>query len=306
MNTKRINVPIFLLIALIGLAACAPAPTPIPPTAIPTAMAAPTEAPTAAPVIPVTAATDTPAPAPTEAPTAMSQAPVTLELAQNDTLGKFLADGDGRSLYLFTKDTKNTSNCYDKCAQAWPPLLSPVTPTVMTGVDATLLGTTMRKDGTSQVTYNGWPLYYFAADKKAGDVNGQAVAKVWWVVSGEGNMVSPAGLTLATDSKLGKFLADGNGRSLYIFTKDTKDTTVCYGKCEQAWPPLLTVGKPTLGDGVDVSLVGTIQRKDGTMQVTYAGMPLYYFASDQKAGDITGQGVAKVWYVLGADGKIIQ
>jgi predicted lipoprotein with Yx(FWY)xxD motif len=233
--------------------------------------------------------------------------PAALQLASNDQLGKFLADGEGRSLYLFTKDTKDTSNCYGKCETAWPPLLTTSTmPTVTEGMDATLIGTTKRKDGSTQLTYNGWPLYYFAADLKPGDVNGQAVGKVWWVISGEGWGIKPAALQLATDTKLGKFLADADGRSLYIFTKDTKDTSNCYGKCETAWPPLLQSGKPTVGDGVDATLLGTTQRKDGSMQVTFAGMPLYYYAADQKAGDVTGQGVGTVWYVIGGDGKVIK
>jgi predicted lipoprotein with Yx(FWY)xxD motif len=233
--------------------------------------------------------------------------PAALQLAAHDQLGKFIVDGDGRSLYMFTKDTKDTSNCYGKCEAAWPPLLSTVvTATVGDGLNAALVGTTVRKDGSMQVTYNGMPLYYYTPDQKPGDVTGQAVGKVWWVLSGEGWIIKPAALQLATDAKLGKFLADGDGRTLYMFTKDTKDTSNCYGKCEAAWPPLLQDGKPTVGDGVDATLLGTTVRKDGSMQVTYNGMPLYYYTPDQKPGDTTGQGVGKVWYVVGGDGKIIQ
>jgi predicted lipoprotein with Yx(FWY)xxD motif len=284
----------FLLVAVVALAACAPAPTPaptpVPPTAVP-----PTEVPPTA--IP-----------PTVAPTAVPAAkPVSLQLAQDPTLGKFLADGDGLSLYMFTQDTKDTSNCYDKCAAAWPPLLTTISPTVQTGVDATLVGTTQRKDGTTQVTYNHWPLYYFASDHKAGDTTGQAVGKVWWVLSGEGFIIRPAALMLASDATLGKFIADGAGLSLYMFTKDTKDTSNCYDKCAAAWPPLLTMAMTaTVQTGLDAGLVGATQRKDGSMQVTYNHWPLYYFASDQKAGDTTGQAIGKVWWVLSGEGNLIR
>jgi predicted lipoprotein with Yx(FWY)xxD motif len=232
--------------------------------------------------------------------------PAGLQIAQNDALGSFLADGEGRTLYLFTKDTKDTTVCYDKCEQAWPPLLSLGEPTLSEGIITTLVGTTLREDGTTQLTYNGWPLYYFAQDAAAGDTTGQAVGDVWWVVSGEGNPIKPAGLQVTENEALGSFLADGAGRTLYLFTKDTADTTVCYDQCEQAWPPLLTLGEPMLGDGIDASLLGTTVRKDGTSQVTYNGWPLYYYAEDVAPGDTAGQGVGEVWYVVTPEGVSVQ
>ncbi len=94
--------------------------------------------------------------------------------------------------------------------------------------------------------------------------------------------------------------------TLYMYTKDTKDTSNCYDKCAQAWPPLLQSAKPTVKDGVDASLLGTTTRKDGTVQVTYAGMPLYYYFKDKAAGDTVGQDVNSVWYVVGPDGSVIK
>ena len=229
--------------------------------------------------------------------------PASVDLGQNDQLGKFLVDGAGNSLYLFTKDTPGVSNCYGKCEAAWPPLLTVDQPTLGDGIVTTLISTTLRKDGSAQLTYNGWPLYYYAKDAAPGDVSGQAVGKVWWVVSGEGNPLKPATVAITSTEKLGKILVDGDGRTLYLYTKDTKDTSTCYDKCEIAWPPLLTLDKPASGEGVDASLFGTTQRKDGTMQVTYNGYPLYYYLKDAAPGDTAGQGVGKVWYVLSADGK---
>ena len=114
---------------------------------------------------------------------------VTLQVVNNDQLGKFLADGSGMTLYMFTKDTKDTSNCYDKCATAWPPLLQSDKPAVKEGVDASLLGTTTRKDGAVQVTYAGMPLYYYFKDKAAGDVTGQKNNDVWYVVAPDGAVI---------------------------------------------------------------------------------------------------------------------
>jgi predicted lipoprotein with Yx(FWY)xxD motif len=182
-------------------------------------------------------------------------------------------------------------------------------------VDASLLGTTDRTDGTVQVTYNGWPLYYYEKDKAPGDVVGQDVGGVWFVVSPAGEMVETAAATeapvtsgatasvnLTQNDKLGSFLADDKGMTLYLFTKDSPNTTVCYEKCAVAWPPLLTTGDPVAGEGVDASLLGTIERTDGTIQVTYNGWPLYYYEKDKAPGDVVGQDVGGVWFVVSASG----
>ena len=283
-----------VLSALVGLmllvAACAPQATP---TVVPAATEAPATEPAA---VPVTGGT-------------------VVNLGQNDTLGSFLIDDKGMTLYLFTKDTPNTTVCYDKCATAWPPLLTTGKPVAGEGVDESKLGTTTRKDGTTQVTYNAWPLYYYEKDKAAGDVVGQDVGGVWYVVSAAGEKVetavateaateAPAAATvnLGKDEQLGSFLVDEKGMTLYLFTKDTPNTSVCYDKCATAWPPLLTTGAPVAGDGVDASKFGTTTRKDGTVQATYNGWPLYYYEKDKAPGDVIGQDVGGVWYVVSAAG----
>jgi len=291
---SRVLLGVLSLVTVLIVAACAAPAAPAQPTAVPT------EIPTA---VPPTAMPATP---PTTGGGGASSSAASLMIAKNPTLGAFLADDQGRTLYLFTKDTKGTSNCYDKCAQAWPPLIPSGQLKLQDGVSTDLISTTVRNEGSVQLTYNGWPLYYYVKDLAAGDVTGQAVGKVWWVVSGEGNPIKPAALAITSTEKLGNILVDGDGRTLYIYTKDTKDTTNCYDKCEVAWPPLLQTDKPAVGNGVDAMLLGTTQRKDGTIQVTYNGMPVYYFFKDHSAGDVTGQGVGNVWYVLSPDGKIIK
>jgi predicted lipoprotein with Yx(FWY)xxD motif len=231
---------------------------------------------------------------------------VTLQVASNDKLGKFLTDGDGNTLYLLTKDPKGTSNCYDKCAQSWPPLIPQGQPTLKEGVATALISTTIRTDGSVQVTYNGWPLYYFAKDQKPGDTNGQAVGNVWWVVSGEGNPIKPASVVITPTDKLGNILVDGSAMSLYLFTVDKPGVSNCYGKCEVAWPPLLTIGQPTLGDGVASTAISTTIRKDGSVQLTYNGWPLYYFFKDKAPGDVKGQSVTNNWWVVSGEGNPIK
>jgi predicted lipoprotein with Yx(FWY)xxD motif len=108
--------------------------------------------------------------------------------------------------------------------------------------------------------------------------------------------------TAQTD--LGKVVVDADGRTVYVFDKDTagSGTSACTGACLAKWPPVqATSDKPT-GSGVTGRL-GTIKRDDGTEQVTLAGMPLYLYAGDSHAGDVTGQAVGGVWWVVSPDGK---
>jgi predicted lipoprotein with Yx(FWY)xxD motif len=101
--------------------------------------------------------------------------------------GNSLVDGDGRTLYAFTKDKGDQSACSGGCATNWPALTG--TATAGTGVQASLLSTSMQANGTSQVTYGGKPLYQFAGDAKAGDTNGQGVGGVWFALTADGQLV---------------------------------------------------------------------------------------------------------------------
>ena len=119
------------------------------------------------------------------------------------------------------------------------------------------------------------------------------------------------GTTIAVSStRLGRILAGPSGRTVYIFLADRGTTSSCNSAaCVQYWPPVLTAGAPSAGAGANPALLGTTQRKDGTAQVTYAGHPLYYFITDKKAGDVTGQGIngfGGPWYVVSPSGRQIQ
>ena len=111
------------------------------------------------------------------------------------SLGNILVDSQGRTLYLFDKDTGTKSTCSGGCATAWPPLRTSGKPTASGGAKATLLGTTPRSDGKPQVTYNGHPLYGFQGDSKPGDTTGQGnpgFGAPWYVVSPAGNQITTA------------------------------------------------------------------------------------------------------------------
>lgn len=124
--------------------------------------------------------------------------------------------------------------------------------------------------------------------------------------SGGGAESGGAVVSLGNTQKLGMVLVDSGGMTLYDFHKDKGTTPSCYGACAEAWPPLLTEGEPTAGNGASASRLGTTERKDGTMQVTYAGHPLYTFVQDQKPGEANGNDVSAFggeWYALMGNGE---
>jgi predicted lipoprotein with Yx(FWY)xxD motif len=113
---------------------------------------------------------------------------------------------------------------------------------------------------------------------------------------------------MTRSSSLGRILVDAKGHTLYLFEKDIRNRSSCFGQCAGFWPPLLTSGEPIATSGVKSSLLGTTRRANGSMQVTYAGHPLYRFALDAKAGQTNGEGLKKFgaeWYVLASSGKKI-
>ena len=270
-----------------------PAPTTAPPS--PTRAPAATQAPAATRV---PAATPAPTPVPPPSPGAAAVA-----ASQAGDLGVHLVDGDGMTLYLFTNDELQTSNCAGGCAATWPPLTTEGDPVAGDGVTQTRLGTITRGDGSTQVTYNGYPLYYFANDGQAGDANGQDVGGVWFVVSTDGGPIrTEAGVNSSNAAGLGPMLVDPTGRTLYLFARDDLNQANCAGRCALVWPPLLTIDAPVAGEGISQDRLGTITKDDGSKQVTYNGYPLYYFDKDVAPGDTNGQDVGNVWYVVSTDG----
>lgn len=104
-------------------------------------------------------------------------------------------------------------------------------------------------------------------------------------------------------SEDGTYLVDEQGMALYRFTLDTDRTPTCLDACAEAWPPFY--GDPVAGKGVDPDLVGNGERPDGSIQVTYGGLPLYYYSGDRAPGDTNGHGFNDVWFLVGPDGAIL-
>ena len=120
---------------------------------------------------------------------------------------------------------------------------------------------------------------------------------------------TPTAITVkATTTSLGTLLTDGQGKTLYLFEKDQPGVSTCTGACLGVWPALTVTGAVDGGPGVSMSLLSTIQRPDGTAEVTYNGHPLYYYVGDSNPGDTNGQGLNQFgaeWYVVSSNGSKI-
>ncbi|MCX6022807.1 MAG: LPXTG cell wall anchor domain-containing protein [Chloroflexi bacterium] len=138
-----------------------------------------------------------------------------------------------------------------------------------------------------------------------GDVKGQGVNNVWFVVSPQGGPRQNFA-TIKLSSGMAPSLADASGRTLYMYTRDDPNKSNCTGMCALVWPPVLTIGAAKADMGVNPALLGLIQREDGSTQVTYKEMPLYYYDLDEKPGDIKGQAVGNVWWMVTASGSAIR
>ena len=358
----------------------------------------------------------------------------TVKLASDSTLGSILTDSEGKTLYFFSKDTKDTSECLGGCVDIWPIFYSENL-VVDNGLNTSDFETITRTDGETQTTYKGWPLYYFANDNATGDTNGENVNNVWftakpdyslmyvktqlkghdennytsnytvgdeetnyivdidgktlytfkndtnginnftnsdfsnngvwpiaeitldqipsiltnsdfgtidvygrtqltykgwplyyfgqdsergdnkgisfpvpgvWPIANINTTVAPISPTvkLASDSTLGSILTDSEGKTLYFFSKDTKDTSECLGGCVSVWPIFYSENL-VVDNGLNASDFETITRTDGEIQTTYKGWPLYYFANDNATGDTNGENVNNVWFTAKPDYSVM-
>jgi predicted lipoprotein with Yx(FWY)xxD motif len=220
--------------------------------------------------------------------------PATVYAFRHGDAPAVLVGPTGMTLYLFTNDEPGVSNCYDQCAENWPPLLVDSADGFVPGVLLSgEFGTTERTDGTLQVTYNDWPLYYFAGDEARGDTNGEGRGDVWFTIA-------PETVAVGSTDELGDFLVNYEGLTLYLFTNDEPGVSNCAEECAENWPPFTVQATDPLvaGNGV-MGELGTIERADnGRFQVTYNGMPLYFWNEDAAPGDTNGQGLGDVWFVV--------
>ncbi len=240
--------------------------------------------------------------------------PASITLVEDETLGSILVDDAGMTLYFFSKDTKQTSECLGGCLNAWP-IYYDENLSVNSELNAADFGTITRTDGEMQNTYKGWPLYYFANDTQAGDTNGENVNSIWFVAKPDYSLMYVAAQLIGHDGKnyksdytegdeITNYITDINGMTLYTFKFDKKDTNNFTNddfSNNSVWP-IAEIILDKIPSNLDENDFGTID-VFGKTQLTYKGWPLYYFGQDTSRGDNKGISfpAPAVWPIVHVD-----
>lgn len=241
--------------------------------------------------------------------------PKDLSLAET-SLGKVLTDDKGKTLYFFSNDIAGGTQCTGNCLTNWP-IYYKANPTLGAGLEASDFGTISRSDGAMQSTYKGWPLYYYVNDAATSDMKGENVNKVWFVAKpqyslfvGNTQLVGNDGKNYLGDYTEGtgktKYLMDKDGRTLYGFKPDKKNTNT-YTKSDfsndATWPIAQITDLSNLPTGyaaADFTVIDVFGKK----QLCYKGHPLYYFGPDGTSKGVTkGVSVPRpgVWPIVNSD-----
>lgn len=230
----------------------------------------------------------------------------------NSTLGEILVDGNGKTLYVFTKDVNGQSQCTGGCLSDWP-VYNAIDIQPGAGVDPADFSTITRSDGTQQTTYKGWPLYYYAGDIVAGETNGEAVGNVWFAAKPDYSIMLANAQLIGKDGKSynstyqegageTQYFVDSHGRTLYTFIHDYNNVnkfTAPDLSNNSVWP-IFYIDVDALPSTINASDFGEID-VHGNPQLTYKGNPLYYFGEDTSRGENKGVSVPTpgIWPVAG-------
>ncbi len=218
-------------------------------------------------------------------------------------LTPFITDFDGNTLYIFVPDRNGISQ-YILDPATWPVFYEELqaVPSILSMEDFDM--TTDNQLGVPQLTYKGWPLYYFQQDNfQRGSTKGVSFPQPGiWPIANTDLEEAQAGpnVKLAGVVDLGAVIADARGRTLYFFSEDVNGESACEGDCLTTWPVFYRE-ELQVGEGLDAAKFSSITREDGAKQTTYDGWPLYYFAGDTQPGDAEGEGVGDKWFVAKND-----
>jgi predicted lipoprotein with Yx(FWY)xxD motif len=215
-------------------------------------------------------------------------------------LGTILVDQEGFTLYAFLNDTDGESTCTGDCLANWPAVV--VEGDLNVGsLDPAQFSTVENAEAGTMLKMGDWPLYRFAGDAAPGDINGQGVGEVWYVV---GPLGVPASLVNTRETSAGPILVDAAGMTLYAFLNDTEGESTCTGDCLANWPAAVVGEHDT--SVLDPALWSTVENPEAGAMLKIGDWPLYTFTPDEAPGDVNGQGVGEVWYAVSPEGSIIE
>lgn len=235
-----------------------------------------------------------------------------VQIGSSASIGQYLENGTGFTLYMFAADTpgNGTSTCTGACAAVWPPFYAS-SMSLPSDLSSSSFSTITRSDGSKQTTYNGWPLYYFASDTKAGSLLGEGLNQfgpalptshpgLWYAIpptlqlTGGQIVGGPSyAVGVAYKASIGIYLTNSSGFTLYYRSTDTPNsgTTTCStDACEANWP-VFYQATLNLPPGLSSSQFSTITAYNSTKITTYTGYPLFYWIGDTSAGSTAGEGI---------------
>lgn len=225
-----------------------------------------------------------------------------LKLATDDSVGTYLVTANGQTLYYFGEDlpasgsSPAVSNCSGACSSLWPTFHADNA--IFQGINAADVGEITRPDGNKQTTYQGWPLYRYAGDVVAGQLNGEGVDSIWFVLHDRAYSIA---LLSTSRPNAEPYLAEGTGQSLYFFSHDTVGTattapvSACTSVDCMTRFPIFLDDQPVVPSVLEPSDFTVFTRADGQRQSAYKGHPLYLFSGDAAAGDTNARGFNGAW-----------
>jgi predicted lipoprotein with Yx(FWY)xxD motif len=225
-----------------------------------------------------------------------------IKVGTKNGVGNFLTDDNGMTLYYFVNDTVGKSNCSGSCAAVWPAFFASNI-NISPNLNAADFGTINRADGATQTTYDGWPLYNYSKDAQVGDTNGQGLGGAWFVAT-----VPFYNLLLENNAAVGTYLADDNGRALYMFADDAPAAagvpaaSKCAGVCSSNWIPFDIQIQAVIPAALNAADFTHFTRGDGKKQLAYKGYPIYRYSKDAHPGDISGNGINGIWFLARPQG----
>ncbi|MEM6843798.1 MAG: hypothetical protein AAF632_16345 [Bacteroidota bacterium] len=216
-----------------------------------------------------------------------------IQLANNDTLGQYLVDQDGFTLYFFTQDVSGNSVCNGDCTTEWG-IVQNESARLGAGLQDADFGTISREDDAVQTTFKGWPLYRFQGDVQPGEINGDGQDGHWFVAKPDYSVML-AHQVIEGDT-LSQYIVDPEGRTLYYHFPDEQDISNCSIGCIEERPVFFAGENLILPSGLGLDKFDIIVREDGARQSSYKKRAMYSYVQDGFRGSILSH-VAADWTV---------